>query len=185
MVVGPARGDQRDVGLQRHLDEKLAVRQHQRLLAFGRQGAHAGRRQHAAEPEGAGADAFGERALRHQLDLDAPLEHRALHRGMGADVARDDLRHQAGIDQPADAEAGPRGVVADQGEVAALLAHQLVDQAMRAADAHEAADHHARAIGRDAGHGLGRRDGSLLHGRLASTGRRAAGRIRSPPARRR
>src|SRR5439155_1064238 len=77
---------------------------------------------------------------------------------------------QSGVDQLAHAEAGPCHVVADQRQVAAPLPHQLIDQAMRAAHAHEAADHHASTVGRDAGHRFGRRHGSLLHQKSSSAG---------------
>ena len=42
---------------------------------------------------------------------------------------------------------GTAGIVGDDGEVALSLPHQFVQQALRRAHAHEAADHDGRAIG--------------------------------------
>ena len=55
---------------------------------------------------------------------------------------------------------GHGGVVGDHGEVALALPDQFVDQALGRADAHEAADHHARAVG---DHRDGFFDGNGLH----------------------
>ena len=67
--------------------------------------------------------------------------------GFEADVAGDRLLHEPGADQLADAHAGHRVVVGDHRQIALALAHELVDQALGRADAHEAADHEGGAVG--------------------------------------
>ena len=76
---------------------------------------------------------------------------------------RDDrFLDRAGADQPADAEIGLCGVVGDDGELAPPGVDQRLDDAMRAADAHEAADHQRGAVGDQRGHF--RRSQALFHG---------------------
>ena len=110
-------------------------------------GADACGREHAAQAVAGGADALDQRALRHQLDFERAGQHFLLRLGVEADVARDGLAHHARANQLADAGAGQRIVVGDDRQVALFLAHQLVDQPLGRAHAHEAADHHARPVG--------------------------------------
>jgi hypothetical protein len=85
--------------------------------------------------------------LRHQLHFKLAGEHLLLRLGVEADVAHDGLAHDPRADQLADANARQRIVVGDYGETALFLAHQLVDQPLGRAHAHEAADHHAGTVG--------------------------------------
>ena len=62
-------------------------------------------------------------------------------------MARGDRRDQRCVEQLADAAAGNGGIIGDDGEFALFLPHQLVQQPLRRADAHEAADHDGRPIG--------------------------------------
>ena len=73
-----------------------------------------------------------------------------------------------------------RSIVGDHGEIAFVLPHDLIDDALGRADGHETADHQARAV-RDHRDGLFERDGS--HG-VASFHRRSAiaRSSRRPPA---
>src|SRR5262249_39996715 len=126
------------------------------------QGAHACRREHAAQTAAAGTHALDECALRNQFDLDLSGDHLLLGLRIEADVTGDQPADQAFVHELADALAGPGGVVGDHREIALALAHQLVDHALRAADGHEAADHHTRAVGNE-GDGILHRDS--FHGR--------------------
>ena len=104
-----------------------------RALAFLDDGADAGRREDAAEPVAAGADALDQRALRHELDFDRAGEHLLLRFGIEPDVADDrPCARCPRVDELADADARQRRVVGDHGEVALALPHQLVDQTLRA-----------------------------------------------------
>ena len=69
------------------------------------------------------------------------------------------LRTRRARDQLADADAGHGRVVGDHGQVALALAHQFVDHVLGRADAHEAADHQAGAVG-DQRHRIGKRERS-------------------------
>ena len=84
-----------------------------RLLAFGDERAVAGRREEAADAGAAGANPLGERALRHQLDLDLAGQELPLELLVLADVGRDHLPDLPRLEQDADAEVVDAGVVAD------------------------------------------------------------------------
>ena len=137
---------QREIGPQRGFEQIRFAVDLDPLLAFLDQGADAGRRQHAAEAAAAGADALDEGALRDQLDRDLVAQHLLLRFRIEPDMRADHARHLRAVEQLADALAGRGRVIADQGKVRLLLAHQFVEQALRRADGHEAADHDARAV---------------------------------------
>ena len=67
-IVGQERVNQREVGMQRRLQQIGLSGHFDLLLALFDERADAGRRQDAAEAAAAGADALDERALRHQVD---------------------------------------------------------------------------------------------------------------------
>ncbi len=159
-VVGEERVDEREVRAQCGLDEVILAAHVDLLLALLDDGTDAGRGEDTAEPEATRADALDQRALRHELDLHFAGQHLLLRFRIQADVADDRLAHQPGAHQLADADAGKRRVVGDDGQVALALARQFVDDAVRRADGHEAADHQARAV-RDEGNGL--LEGYVLH----------------------
>ncbi|MHC2861194.1 hypothetical protein ACVIYH_002272 [Bradyrhizobium diazoefficiens] len=85
---------------------------------------------------------------------------------MGRNEARDESR----VEQLADTFSGRRRVVADDRETGLVLSHNLVEQALRRSDAHEAADHDART-GRD--HRDGFFDGNGPHDGNSSQQRRS------------
>src|SRR6185312_12295439 len=89
-----------------------------KLFALGDVRADAGTRVKAGDAGAAGAHAFGERALRGELDLDLARKKLALELGILADVARDHLADLAGLEQQAQAPAVHAGVVAGNGQVA-------------------------------------------------------------------
>src|SRR4051812_20412028 len=62
--------DQRDVGVDRMLEHVLPAIDLPRLLAFGEQRAVTGRAEERADACAGGANALGQVALRHQLELD-------------------------------------------------------------------------------------------------------------------
>ena len=146
-IIGEECLHQREVGAERDF-EQIALAVHlDALLAGLDRRADAGLRQNAAEPVSAGADAFDERTLRHQLDLQLAGQHLPLRFGIEANVAHDRLAHQLGRDQLADARGRHRGIVGDHRQIALVLPHDFVDDALGRADGHEAADHQACAIG--------------------------------------
>jgi hypothetical protein len=78
-----------------------------------------------------------------------PGHHLPLGFWVEADMAHDSLAQQVRLDQLADSAARRCSVVGDYSEVAQLSPHQLVDDALGRAHAHEPADHQARAVGDD------------------------------------
>ncbi len=141
------RADQREVRLDRQCEQELRAVDLDLALALGGCRADARGCQHAAQAMAAGADALGQGSLRAQLDADLARDHLPLRLGIQADVRRHELLDQLRFDQAGDAETGTPGVVGDDRQVLAALAHELGDQPMRRADAHEAADHERRAVG--------------------------------------
>ena len=137
---------QREIGAQRGLQQVRLPVHLDLLLALLDKGPDAGWRQHATEAAAAGTDALDEGALRDQVDGDLLAQHLLLRFRVQPDVGADHARHLRAIEQLADALSGCGRVVADQGKARLLLPHQLVQQAFRRTDAHEAADHDARAV---------------------------------------
>ena len=97
-----------------------------------------------------GADALGERALRHQLELDLARAierlskcHESAWRGNEQRI----LRTRFAFDQRGEAGVAVAGVVVDDGEVARALRDQRIDQRGRHAGVAEAADHDRGAVG--------------------------------------
>src|SRR5258707_728880 len=68
--VGTVRLDQRVVGVDRILEDVVAIVDAPRLLPFGELGAVSRRREERADAGASGTDALGERALRYELELD-------------------------------------------------------------------------------------------------------------------
>src|SRR5262245_10980973 len=163
-IVGQKRVDQREIRAQRRLEQIALSLDLDPLLALLDDGADAGRREHAAEAEAAGADAFDQRTLRHELDLHRLGDHLPLRLGIEADVAGNGPAHEAGVDQLADAPPRHGVIVRDHREIALALTHELVDHALGRSDAHEAADHQGRAV-RDQGDGVFHRN--CFHGRVS------------------
>ena len=93
--------DQREVGVDRVLEHVAAAVDRARLLALGERRAVAGRREERADAGAGGADALGEVALRHQLELDlAGAVERVEHVRVGLARERaDDLAHAPRLEQ--------------------------------------------------------------------------------------
>ena len=138
---------EREVGVQRQFEDVGAAVDLAALLALGDQRAGAGGREEPADASPRGAHAFGERPLRHQLDLDLPGEKLALEFLVLADVGRDHLADAFRMQQRADAKLIDAGVVADHGQVLGAAAMQRRDQMFGDPAQAEAAHHDGGAIG--------------------------------------
>jgi hypothetical protein len=133
-------GTQRDfkqIGLAVHIDRLLT-------LLDGR--AEACLRQNATEPMPAAAYSLDECSLRYELDLQFAGHHLALGFGIKTNMAHDDLAHKFCLNELADSLARDSGVIGDHGEIALILAQDLVDDALWRAHGHETADHQACTI---------------------------------------
>ena len=153
-AVGAVGLDQRVVGVDRILEHVVAIADAPRLLALGELGAVGGRREERADAGARGADALGERALRHQLELELARAVRLVEVprvGLARKRAQD-LAHALRADQRGEAGVGVAGVVVDDGEVARALRDQRVDQRRRHAGVAEAVNHDGGAVG-DVGEG--------------------------------
>src|SRR3954469_19800583 len=93
-----------------------------------------------------GADALYKRALRNELHFQLAGDHLLLRFSVEANVAHDRFAYELCADELAHAAAGCPGIVGDHGEIALILAHDLVDDPLRRADGHESPDHQARAV---------------------------------------
>ena len=158
------RPDEREVGEQRLLEHVVTAVDLARLLALGDQRAVAGRREEAADAGAAGADALGERALRHQFDFELAGQELPLELLVLADVGGDHLAHLPVLEQDADPEAVDAGVVADDRELLRPAAAQGRDQVLGNAAQSEAA-HHDRGAVRNQGDRLVCCGQDLLHKR--------------------
>jgi hypothetical protein len=94
----------------------------------------------------AGAHAFGEGALRAELDFDLAGEVLALELDVLAYVARDHLFDLAIFEQKAEAESVDAGVVAGDGEMTRAVFAQGRDERLGDAAEAEAADGESHAV---------------------------------------
>jgi hypothetical protein len=83
----------------------------------------------------------------HELNLQFAGHHLPLGFAIETDMACNHLAQHLGIDELADASARSRGVIRDQGEVALVLSHELVNEPFRRPHGHETSDHQACTIG--------------------------------------
>src|SRR5580700_11302970 len=148
--------DQRDVAVERFLENIFAAVNLALFLAGGKLGADRRRGIERRNAGTGGAHALRHGALRHAFELDLaftpqPLEH---HRIGSARERADDFTYTAGIQELGETEITDAGIIGDHGEVLGALLDQAFDQRVRLADAAEAADQHDRTV-TDAGHGLG------------------------------
>ena len=148
-AIALPRLDEREVGVQRRLEDVGAAVDDAALLAFRDQRAGAGRREETADAGARRAHPLGERALRHQLDFDLLLQELPLEFLVLADVGRDHLAHLPRAQQRPDAVVVDAGVVADDGQVLGAAAMQRGDQVFGNAAQPEAAHHDGGAIGND------------------------------------
>ena len=135
--------------MDRIFEDVITIADAPRLLAFGEIGAERGRRVEGADARAGGANALGERALRHelQLELARPI---GLVEMPGVSLTRkrtQDLAHLLGGDERGKAAVAISGVVVDDGESARTLRDERVDQRRGHAGVAEAADHDRRAVG--------------------------------------
>src|SRR5262249_1011800 len=79
-------GDEREVADDALLEHAFAAAEDACLLALGDERARAGRRVERGDPGAAGAHPLGERALRHEVDLELAAQELALELGVLADV---------------------------------------------------------------------------------------------------
>ena len=93
--------DERDVAVERVLEDVAAAVDLAGLLAFFDDGADAGRREERGDARARGAHALGERALRRDLDFDLTRRHARVQVFVRADVAADDLRMMPALSQVA------------------------------------------------------------------------------------
>jgi hypothetical protein len=166
-AVGAVGLDERVVGVDRVLEHVVALADAPRLLAPGELGAERGRREERADARARGADALGERALRHELELE-------LARAVGlVEVPRvglareraDDLAHATGADQRREPRIGVARVVVDDDQLARALRDQRIDELHRHAGVAEAAEHYGGAVGDVGESGFGGGDDFVDHGR--------------------
>ena len=137
------------------------------LLAILHRRPDARLRQDAAQAMTARANAFDQRALWNEVHLQFASHHLLLGFWIEPYVAHDGLAHQLGPNKLADSATRRRRVIGDHCKIAFVLAHDLVDDPLGAADPHESADHQARTIW-DHGNGLVESNG--LHTLSSSNG---------------
>src|SRR3954470_12803925 len=146
-VIGHECVDQREIRLQRKLDQISRAVDFELLLAVLDDRANPSWRQHAAQPIAAGANALDQRALGHKLHDQVAAQHLLLGFRIKPDMAGDDPVHEPGADQLPDAFARHCRVVRDHRQMALLLADELIDQTLGGTDSHEATDGKACAVG--------------------------------------
>ena len=137
--------------MDRVFEHVVAAVDRARLLALGERRAVAGRREERADAGAGGADALGQIALRHQLELDLAgavqtVEHASESTWRGNEQMI--LRTRRASSSAARPGVAVAGVVVDDGQVAARLARS----ARRCSSAGmpgraEAADHDRGAVG--------------------------------------
>ena len=115
--VAAVRANEREIRVQRRLEDVGLAVDDPRLLPFGGQRAVGRRREEAADAGAAGADTLGERTLRHQLDLQLAAQELPLEFLVLADVGRNHLADLPRPQQNPDAEVVDAGVVADDRQV--------------------------------------------------------------------
>ncbi len=115
------------------------------FLAFGDQGADAGLGVEGGDAGAAGADPFGQRALRIEFEFQFPGEELLGEQLVLADIGRDHLPDLPGLEQPAQSDAVDPGIIGHHGEVLDAGVAQRVGQGLGDAAQAKAAghDHHA------------------------------------------
>jgi hypothetical protein len=149
--VGLPGLDQRDVGVDGPFEEIGDSVEFPVFFTFGDRGADAGAGEEAGDAGSTGAHAFGERALRAELDLEVAGEELALEFGVLSDVAGDHLLDLPGLQQQAQAPVVDPGVVAGDGEALGSSVAQRQDQGLGNAAEAEAADRERHAVEDDVG----------------------------------
>ena len=120
------------------------------FFAFGHHGTQAGGRVEAGNAGAAGAQAFGERALRRELDFELAREELALEFGILTHVGGDHFLDLARCQQQAQSPVIHAGIVAGDGEVAHAGIAKGRDKRFRDAAKAKAADGQQHAVADDA-----------------------------------
>src|ERR1051325_4805059 len=136
--VGLVALDEREVGMQRRLEEVVAPVDDTRLLPLADHRPVAGRGEEAADARAGRANPLRERALRHERVLDFAGNRLPLELLVLADVAADEVRDLLRPPQNADAEVVHARVVADDCQVARSARVKRPDQIFRKAAQAEA-----------------------------------------------
>ena len=147
--------DEREVRAQRRLEHVALAVDDPGFLALGHDGAVGRRREEAGDARAGGAHPLGERALRHQFDLELAAQELPLEFLVLADVGRDHLPDLPRPQQDAGAEIVHAGVVADDGEALRAARVQGANQVFRNAAHAEPAHHDARSVGNERHGGVG------------------------------
>ena len=151
-AVGGVGAHQREVAGDRLLEHVVALAEAAHLLALGQLGAEADRRVERRDAGAARADALGERALRHHLELDlAGHPARLERRGLLVVPARrraDHLAHRSVGDQLMGQRIAVRRRVDHQREVFRSAFAQSANELVGKARAAEARDEDRRAVRR-------------------------------------
>ena len=155
-AVGFPRFHQAHVTLQRALHDVATAVEFANLLAHGHLGADAGGGEERGNAGARGTHAFGEGALRDdlQLDLAGAIEAFEHHRIGGARERADDLADTPELHQACQSDVADASVVGRDDEVGGALLDQSVDQRVGLADGAEAANQHDGTI-LDVRHGIG------------------------------
>ena len=135
--------------MDREFENVVAIADAPRLLALREIRAERSWREKPGDARAGGADALGERALRHQLELElaGAIGLVEMPRIRLARKGAQDLAHALGSDQRGEARIGVARVVIHDGEMARTLRDQRIDQRHRHPGAAEAADHDRGAVG--------------------------------------
>lgn len=164
--------DQRHVAVDRVLEHVLLAVDLAGFAVARELGAVARGAEEGADAGTGRADALGQVALRHQLELElAAAVERVEDVAVGlARKAADDLAHAAGLEQRGEAGVAVAGVVVDHRQVARALLDEAVDEFAGNAGGAEAADENGGAVGH-AREGVGDGGRDLVdHGSVSEEG---------------
>ena len=146
--------DQCDIARQRIFQQTQPAADLARLAAFREQRVGAGGRVEAGDARAGRADAFGQRALRHDLHLQVATLEQPAGEARRAHEAADQPAHAAERQQSLDRAAIASAGDSHDGQIARALRDQAVEQRCGNADIAEASEQDSRAIG-NASHGIG------------------------------
>ena len=135
-AIGLPRLDQPNIAVDRAFQHVIPSVKMTQFLALGQNRADRGRGVERRHPGASRADAFGQRALRHQfqLDLAGGIKRLEADAGRAARPGYDQLAHPPQFDQPRHAFAEAADRIADDSQVARAVLDQTIQQDMRLAD---------------------------------------------------
>ena len=142
--------DDRQIGAQAALHHIGAAVEDLGGLALGDLGADPGRGEEGRHAGATGADAFGQGALRVELDFQLTGEVLLREGGVFADIGADHLLHLPRDQQQAETGVVDAGVVGDDGEVLDPAVPDRLDQRRGDAAEAEAAGHDRHAVAQQA-----------------------------------